>query len=88
MIKLEKCLPKGILSFHGAHSGGFWSTHYPCCVERSISDIQDIKRCLSFLGFMLLFLRFVNAHKQIYEDFRADCSKSIAKRLKEVMAGF
>lgn len=85
---LRSALLEDILSFHGVHSGGFCSTHYDCCVEGNISDIQDIKRCLSFLGFVLLFLRFVNAHRQTLEDFRADCSKSVAKRLKEVMVGF
>ena len=72
----------------GSHYSGFRSTQYHCSAERNVSDVQDIKRWVSLLGFVLLFLTFVNGHRQTHEDFRADCSKSVVKRLKEVMAGF
>lgn len=58
-----------------SHCSAFWSTQYQCCVEGYVSDIQNIRRWVSLLGFILLFLRFVNGHRQTHEDFGADCSK-------------
>lgn len=57
-------------------------------MEKNVSGVQDIKRWVSLLESVLLFLRSVNGHRQTHEDFRADCSKSVVKRLEEVMAGF
>lgn len=58
----------------GSHCSGVCSTQYHCCVERNVSDLQDIKRWVSFLGLVLLFLKFINSHRQTHEDFRANCS--------------
>lgn len=59
-----------------------FNTVYRCCVERYVSDIQNIRR---LLGFVLLFLRFVKGHRQTHEDFGTDCRKKAEESYGRVL---